>query len=459
MPFSVDMPSMTRKRGWPDPALVALVAVNACALAYFFLRFSAHGIGFLPYRIDLDVYRIGGRVWLHGGNLYGSLPPTASGARLPFSYPPAAAVLLSPLSLLPAGGAEILLTLLTAGLTAVVVRVFLAAAWPSATGWRMVGYVLPAALVLEPVRNTINYGQVNLLLMALVTVDCLVPGGRWPRGALVGLAAAVKLTPAAFVLFFLLRRDYRAAVTAVASFCLTTVAGFALAWGDSVRYWTSVVFQSGRPGNPAYTANQSVEAVLTRAGLAPHSPAGLAAWVAASAIVVLLACTGMRHAFDRSRDVGDDRYQGWDAWALSLNAFAALLVSPISWSHHWVWGETAMLVLACLGLRAQRPAGRWGGLSLAAAGTVLFAVAPQWWFPADGLHWRWWEQVAGDSYVILAGTVLVAAASAARRRAGMGAAGRYRRYADARYSLTPSPAPSVASSATSKCSSDLAVAR
>jgi alpha-1,2-mannosyltransferase len=356
MPFSVDMPSMTTKPG--GISLAALAAVNLGVLAYFLLNFSGPGIGFLPYRIDLDVYRIGGRVWLHGGNLYGSLPPTASGARLPFSYPPVAAVLLSPLSLLPAAVAGPLLTLLTAGLTALVVRVFLAAAWPSATAWRTMGYVLPAALVLEPVRNTINYGQVNVLLMALVTVDCLVPGGRWPRGALVGLAAAVKLTPAAFVLFFLLRRDYRAAGTAAASFCLITAAGFALAGRDSVRYWTSVVFQGGRPGNPAYTANQSVEAVLTRAGLAPHSPAGLAAWLAASAMVVLLACAGMRHAFGRRRDVGDDRYQGWDAWALSLNAFAALLVSPISWSHHWVWGETAMLVLACLSLRSQRPAGR-----------------------------------------------------------------------------------------------------
>jgi alpha-1,2-mannosyltransferase len=121
--------------------------------------------------------------------------------------------------------------------------------------------------VLEPVRNTISYGQVNVLLTALVAADCLVPGGRWPRGALVGLAAAVKLTPAAFVLFFLLRRDYRAASTAALSFGVAAAAGFALAWRDSVRYWTSVVFQSGRPGNPAYAANQSLEAVLTgRAG-------------------------------------------------------------------------------------------------------------------------------------------------------------------------------------------------
>ena len=77
----------------------------------------------------------------------------------------------------------------------------------STASWWTVGWLLPAALFLEPVRNTLNYGQVNVALMALVAADCLAAAPRWPRGALVGLAAAVKLTPAAFVLFFLLRRD------------------------------------------------------------------------------------------------------------------------------------------------------------------------------------------------------------------------------------------------------------
>jgi alpha-1,2-mannosyltransferase len=394
-----------------DRGLAALAAVNLGVLAYFVLNLSGHRIGFGPYRIDLDVYRIGSRVWLNEGNLYGALPPTTLGARLPFSYPPIAAALLSPLSPMSMAAASTLLTLLTAATAALVVRMFLTAAWPAGcskkpTGWRTVGWLFPATLVLEPVRNTINYGQVNMLLMALVTADCLVPGRRWPRGALVGLAAAVKLTPAAFVLYFLLRRDYRAARTAALSFCAATAAGFALAPHDSVRYWTSVVFQSSRPGNLAYTANQSIEAVLARAGLTSHSPTGLGAWLTASAVVVLLACLGMRHALDRGRD----------AWALSLNALAALLVSPISWSHHWVWGEAAMLVLALLSLPEQQPARRRGGLALAAAGTIAFAVAPQWWFPPGGLHSAWWEQLAGNSYVILAVTVLLVAAYLARRR-------------------------------------------
>jgi alpha-1,2-mannosyltransferase len=104
-----------------------------------------------------------------------------------------------------------------------------------------------------------------------------------------------------------------------------------------------------------------------------------------------------------------------DAWALSLNAFAALLISPISWSHHWVWGETAMLTIALLshGHRRgghRRRGHRRGGMIVAACGLVIFAAAPQWWFPSGGnreLGWAAWQQVVGSSYVILATVILL----------------------------------------------------
>ena len=400
---------MTRDRKLSGRALVALACVNLGVVTYFLLSFSGRGIGFGPYHIDLDVYRIGGQTWLHGGNLYGPLPPTLAGLRLPFSYPPIAAVLLAPFALLPMTAASTVLSLVTIALTAVVLRMFLAAARPGSASLRTVGWLLPAALLLEPVRSTISFGQVNMLLMALVAADCLVRGPRWPRGALVGLAAAVKLTPGAFVLFFLLRGDYRAARTAALSFCVTTAAGFLLAPRDSARYWTSVVFQTGRPGSPVYATNQSIEGVLARAGIGTHSVAFLAAWLVLSALTVLLACRGMRHALDR----------GKDAMAVSLNAFAALLVSPISWSHHWVWGVTAMLALGCLALQEPRGARRRCMLILAAAGTVVFAAAPQWWLPHGGdreLHWAVWEQLAGSSYVLIAVAVLIASAAGGGRR-------------------------------------------
>jgi alpha-1,2-mannosyltransferase len=106
-----------------------------------------------------------------------------------------------------------------------------------------------------------------------------------------------------------------------------------------------------------------------------------------------------------------------DAWALSLNALAALLVSPISWSHHWVWGGTAILTLALFSWRE----GRLRGLALAGWGLACFTAAPQWWFPSGGnreLQWTGWEQALGSSYVAWAVAVLAASACMCRDPGG-----------------------------------------
>ncbi|MGH3150654.1 MAG: glycosyltransferase 87 family protein, partial [Streptosporangiaceae bacterium] len=176
-------------------ARVALVAVNLAAVAAYMLSYSRHGLGFGPFRIDLAAYRAGGQTWLRGGNLYGQVP-VIQGMQLPFTYPPFAAVVLAPLALLPMAVAGTLLTVASIALLVVVLRVFLhRLAGPAAGSLWAVGWMLPAALLLEPVRSTLAYGQINIVLMALVALDCLVVAPRWPRGAMVGLAASVMLTP------------------------------------------------------------------------------------------------------------------------------------------------------------------------------------------------------------------------------------------------------------------------
>jgi len=383
-------------------ARVALVTVNLAAVTFFLLSFSQHGVRLGPYGIDLDVYRLGGHAWLRGGDLYGRLPPTAEGTRLKFTYPPIAAVLLSPFSLMPMPVAGTLLALCTIALVAVALRVVLRSlAGPPTGSWWALAWLLPAAIFLEPVRNTLTYGQINVVLMALVMLDCLAGTPRWPRGALVGLAAAVKLTPAAFVLFFLLRRDYRAATAAGVSFLAITGIGFVLAWHDSAGYWTGIVFETGRIGRPGYAADQSLQAVLTRAGLDPRTPEGMAVWLALSAAVLAVAAQGMRHALAASEN----------CLALSLNALAALLISPISWSHHWVWCVPAVLTLAALSRRYPARL----RLVLAVCGLLVFGAAPQWWFPASAgreLRWAPWQQLVGSSYVLFAALVLFLSACA-----------------------------------------------
>jgi alpha-1,2-mannosyltransferase len=378
---------------------LGLVAVNLACVAAFLAFPHGHGMAFGPYRVDLDVYRIGGRAWLSGVHLYGRLPATMSGARLPFTYPPVAAILLAPLSMVPMTVASVVLTAASAGLLALVLRVCLRSLDQTGEqfGSWAVWWLLPPALLLEPVRNTLTYGQVNILLMALVAVDCLAPSTRWPRGSLVGLAAAIKLTPAAFVLFFLLRRDWRAAGMAAASFLAATGVGFVLAWHDSVQYWTRTVFDASRVGGLTYAANQSVVGVLTRLGLSHPALAGV--WLVVAIAVVCAAWRGMRRSFAASQD----------CLALSLNGLAGLLISPISWSHQWVWCVPALVALTAAGLR-QRSRGL---LAAAIAGIVIFATGPQWLFPhghSRELDWSTWQQIVGSSYVGFAAIILVIAA-------------------------------------------------
>jgi alpha-1,2-mannosyltransferase len=336
-------------------------AVLSAAVLAFFLA--------LPHHIDLEVYRLGAEMWLAGGDLYGVLPPTSIG-HLPFTYPPVAAVLFAPFALVPAAVANVGVTLLSvAALVLVMVMVLRAFdVWPT---YVLVGGLLPLALLLEPVRMTLSFGQVNLLLMALVVLDCLARRPRWPRGVLVGLAAAVKLTPAAFVLFFLLRGDRKAAVTATVSFLGAAAVGFVLNPADSFRYWTSIVYHPDRIGGAEAVGNQSLSGLLARLGV-DSGPA----WLVLACVVVVVGALAVRRAVH-------------PVDALVLNAFVVLLASPISWTHHWVWCVPALLAVWRI-----RPA-------LAVGGVLLFVLATN----------RWWEGgplafTLGNGYVWCALLVL-----------------------------------------------------
>jgi len=374
-----------------------LVTLNLTAVAIYFVSFG-HGIGLGGYHIDLDVYRTGARVLLHGGDLYGRLPRLGDGHELPFTYPPFAALSFVPLAILSYSTANWLLTAVTIACVAVSLWCF-SSSTPGEAGARMrrlLPWALPAALLLEPVRSTLTYGQINALLMALIAFDCLTPAPRWPRGIGVGIAAAMKLTPGVFLLFFLLRRDLRSAARAGLSFAACTGAGFALAPHDSLRYWTHIAYQPARVGGIAYASNQSILGVLARLGLS--HPAETWLWLALCLLVAALAVTGMRGALKA----------GQVTYALLLNSAAGLLISPISWSHHWVWAAPALFT--CLATTNPNQRRQLGCAVLA---LLIFAIAPHWLLPSGGgreLHWSWWQQAVGDSYALIALAVLARAA-------------------------------------------------
>nr|WP_052478370.1 glycosyltransferase 87 family protein [Kibdelosporangium sp. MJ126-NF4]CEL17946.1 Probable conserved integral membrane protein [Kibdelosporangium sp. MJ126-NF4]CTQ90826.1 Probable conserved integral membrane protein [Kibdelosporangium sp. MJ126-NF4] len=297
------------------------------------------------YRLDLEVYRIGVQAWLDGGDLYGRLPDTSIGLNLPFIYPPVAAALMVPLTVIPFPVATIILTALTIVLVSVTLAITLKSVGLSP---RWVA-LLPAAILLEPVRTTMAYGQINVILMALVVADCLIENPRWRRGVLVGIAAAIKLTPLAFLLFFLIRRDRRAAVTTITSFLGATAVGFVVSWSSSVTFWTDAIFHTEDKVGVGYIANQSILGVLLRLDV------GKALWLVLVAVVLAAAVWAMRTATA--------------PMAFGITALAMLLVSPISWSHHWVWCVPVLVIFAAQGQKV-----------LAAVGAVLFAVGPHWWF-------------------------------------------------------------------------------
>ncbi|MCG8926041.1 glycosyltransferase 87 family protein [Lentzea sp. CC55] len=297
------------------------------ALVWLLFAWSGH------HPIDLDVYRLGGLAWLEGRPLYDGFTGPPLDPELPFTYPPIAAVLFSGLGFVPEGllaplvvaAGFVLLTVVCLAVTAEVQpRLTLAVGPPAAIG----------ALALDPVWTTFGYGQINLFLLALVVVDVLLVTDRRWRGVLVGVAAAIKLTPAIFVLYFLVKRDRRAAITSVTTFAGLAVVGFLAAPADSLRYWLHALPDPGRIGDMSLSTNQSIRGLLRGLDLAPGLETPL--WAALAAAVVAAAVVVAR----RTRD---------DLVALFVIAAAGLLASPVSWLHHWVWCVPVLLFLALRG--------------------------------------------------------------------------------------------------------------
>lgn len=362
--------------------------------------------------IDLQVYRLGIETLRDGGDLYGQLPKTTIGIGLPFIYPPFAALVLGPFALLPWDAAALsffVTSVLALGATLYLVarRVWpgedrtLLALWVTATA-------TPLALLLEPARATLDFGQVNLLLMVLVAADCLTEKPKWKRGMLIGVAAAIKLTPAAFVLYFLVRKDYKAAVTAAVTGAAATVLAFVVMPKSSMEYWFGGLGNVSGLSGSAFHTNQSIQAVLARFQI--EKPLFTIIWLALSAALLVLVVAAMRQAAEMP------------ALALSMNAVFTLLVSPISWSHHWVWIAPALL--AMLGYATRLPWRRAAGWYAVTAFTAaVFVYGPQNWLPGDDdREWSWtpWQHLEGDTYVWLSVLLVALFLFTARRNARRG---------------------------------------
>ncbi|MGW1500294.1 glycosyltransferase 87 family protein [Streptomyces mirabilis] len=281
---------------------------------------------------DLRVYYGTVDAWVHhGGRIYDYWVP---GTTYGFTYPPFAAVTMLPMSLIGLRTAIAVSVVLNVAALAVVVWILVG---PALRRYGWYGYALAACLLplLEPVRDTFSFGQVNLLLLALVLSDAwLLSTGRGRRaGVGIGLAAAIKLTPALFIGLLLLGRRWRAAGVATAVAAAATALAAWVAPDASRFYWSEALWDTNRIGRLAYVSNQSLQGVLARLA-APGEPSR-AVWAATA---LLFLCVWARRT---SRALADE---DWTA-AFALTGLAACLLSPITWVHHLVWLLPSFAVL------------------------------------------------------------------------------------------------------------------
>lgn len=351
--------------------------------AAFYAAWLAIGEFGRPYDFfDMKIYHGAVEWWAGGRELYEFIQPDTT---LGYTYPPFAALAMLPMAAVSAktaGWINVLgsLAALAVVLAALVGPIARRCGW---SRWFAVGLATALAVAIEPVRETFGYGQVNLLLFALIMADLvalrwLVRGranhrlagrgalgrfwysGAW-AGAGIGLATSIKLTPALFIVYLVLTRQWRVALTAVGTAIGATVATFAVAGHESMVYFTQVLWQTDRVGAADATPNQSLAGVLARLYDSVETPSLL--WLS---FAMLMLAVGLSRAAHAHAD-------GDELTAFTLVGLTANVISPISWSHHLVFVIPAVVVLADAALRRR-------GASQVLSGTS--GIRTPIWFPA-----------------------------------------------------------------------------
>ncbi|MFD6328141.1 glycosyltransferase 87 family protein [Streptomyces niveus] len=259
--------------------------------------------------------------------------------------------------------------------------------------WVPVLLCVAVALWLEPVLRTVLFGEIGLALTCVVLWDLTRPDHALGKGFALGVVAGVELAPALFIAYLLLagRPDaVRAGLTALGSLVGTMLLGALVLPGASLDFWTLRVFETGRAGEGWTTDNQSLQGLFARA---LHTTEPGLAWAVACVVITFAGLWLARRAVVR---------KGLETWGILVTALTALLVSPVSWSHHWVWCVPLLAVLLA--------EGRW---RTAAAVALVFAARTFRLVPHEGgaeLRLPWWQQPLASPYALLGLALLAYAA-------------------------------------------------
>lgn len=336
------------------------------------------------FPIDMVVYREGVKAFLEHRSVY-SAPMPAGDIQLPFIYPPFGALAMVPLTAFDAidhtlaGNIMVILS----DLLVLVCLYFVFRAVLKKPEFLLPVTAITWAIVLhfEPVDLNNNYAQINIVVMALVILD-LVPRKQFlPQGILIGVAAAIKITPLAMLLYFLVRREWKQIATALFSAVAATLLAAAFRWEAFVEFFSSTLLDMGSGRDfgvgTEYQSNSSIKGAIQRMYPSTESmeanglTIGLA-WIAASLIVVVLAAWLIRRLCAEHLLVD----------AQLVTALTVLLISPVSWSHHWVW---LTLIIPVFAYRAWSWLSTgWAARSLLAVliawAALLLTVPPKWWW-------------------------------------------------------------------------------
>jgi alpha-1,2-mannosyltransferase len=333
------------------PLVVSVLAwLLALAVLAYLIRLSLFGrVGYRT--LDLGVYRDGGQAILHGGPLYSIRAKAGM-----FTYPPVAAVLAVPLALMRWRVAQFAWLPMIYVPLAIVVWISFRPLLRRARRYAPAAFAVlfAGATILTPLRHEIHYGQVDIFLVALCLLDCATERPRWPRGALIGLATAIKLVPGVFIVYLLITGRRKAAGVSALTFAGVTGLTWLISPSDSATYWTSAVFNSNRLGGNTQAANQSLRGMLLR--LFAPAPAPAALWLAVALLVAVAGFAAARAVHQRGQDMA----------GIAITGLLAALLSPVAWIHHLCWVVIVIGVLVGDGRDRRR-------VLTAAATSALFA--------------------------------------------------------------------------------------
>lgn len=359
-------------------ALWVLGGLSTTVLALYALALS------FERQVDFEVYRMGGQ-HVFGTGLYTSHLTVFAGHFL-FTYTPAAALLFWPLSHLSTWTGALIWDCANMAALAALIAVSSAAVRErqvARADWQLALIALaPVTLLLWPVRYGFDLGQVNVILVLMIVVDLTVGlswrGRRLPEGTLVGIAAAIKLTPLIFIPYLLATRQWRAAKNAILAFVVFAAAVAAVAPRASWTYFSHYALDTGRIGPASIINNQTLRAGLARADLSPPH-------IVTDVLIVFVFSAGLALAAVAFRN--SSRFLG-----ILLCAATGLTISPISWQHHYVWC-VPLLVWLIFGVDRPRR-----GLAWAALAGIVFMVP----LPDQSTHLTALSYVRDNAYVISA---------------------------------------------------------